>query len=369
MPDEKLIDAGKLADEAASMSIIGKFAQSPDNIEHELVTLQSVLSLIASAPAVEAVTPEQWLDGLRSALNWWLDCKLTKSVAENIEDRTKAAAVKECLTKERRTIEDRLAAGERGIPKIPDGPGVRHAIPRESAPPPESPAVVERCNCSCGDECPLGRTGMDGRCTAEELRDEVARLTKDRDEARAENEKLAKELAKVNADLDGYLKAEAQSYGLDMDNFMLPSSYGNDRLRWASLIAMRQMEIKNATDKLQSELRTQLADAQSIVTLRDLQIAGLIDDVEGLRSRLTEAQAETSLIFKALARSTNYVADHEQFPQRVEFDNGRVVTLTHGFNQPHLDIGWSDAKYAASEPGDTTVAARTEAPRQRGGEG
>ena len=34
-----------------------------------------------------------------------------------------------------------------------------------------------QCSCSCGMKCPLGKTGMEARCTADELRDRLINLT------------------------------------------------------------------------------------------------------------------------------------------------------------------------------------------------
>lgn len=52
-------------------------------------------------------------------------------------------------------------------------------------------------------------------------------------------------------------------------------------------------------------------------------------------SRLTaerdEARAEVERLKSELAQSGNYIADHDFYPQRVEFANGRVVEVTSGY--------------------------------------
>lgn len=80
------------------------------------------------------------------------------------------------------------------------------------------------------------------------------------------------QLAKVNREFDGYLKALAESLGMDMENFNLPSEHGNDRLRRAALIQLAFDERGERAEKEIDQLTSKPAPAPTqdtrIITAR-----------------------------------------------------------------------------------------------------
>ena len=66
---------------------------------------------------------------------------------------------------------------------------------------------------------------------------------------------LAPAAAQEGGSFDSYLHNLAQSVGCDMEAYALPSSHGNDRLRWAALIQLRLLALMGGLSesvKLQS---------------------------------------------------------------------------------------------------------------------
>lgn len=70
-----------------------------------------------------------------------------------------------------------------------------------------------------------------------------------------------------------------------------------------------------------------------------LSCAGWCEDrmleIEKLKAELAAVRSEQQRVSEAAG--SNYICDHDTFPQRVEFANGRVVKMV---GQGHLFIGW-----------------------------
>lgn len=59
------------------------------------------------------------------------------------------------------------------------------------------------------------------------------------------------EIERLNRSYDSYMRALAESIGVDMEEYALPSAHGNDRLRWAVLIQQRIGELQKSHELLE----------------------------------------------------------------------------------------------------------------------
>jgi hypothetical protein len=76
-----------------------------------------------------------------------------------------------------------------------------------------APGLVGRCNCSQGQECPLGKTGSAYRCTAGELRNAFLAVQDGNRTRAAEREKLLAQIPECNFRA---LRNQAAAYALPM---------------------------------------------------------------------------------------------------------------------------------------------------------
>ena len=61
--------------------------------------------------------------------------------------------------------------------------------------------------------------------------------------------------------------------------------------------------------------------------------------------QMTVKQVAQLAFDNGLSIGGNYIADREQMPERITFENGRVVTLITDADEPYLGVCWQLPRY------------------------